>query len=137
MTTKLYTVKLLLGISAMARSDSSQSFSPIGFLPGATNSLAYAITADGATVVGQISTTTDSKNDTQAFRWTAQDGIVKLGDLPGGCVCSFAYGVFNDGQTIVGTGNIARALNAYKTEAFRWTSTGGMEGLGFLPGKTD
>ena len=49
-----------------------------------------------------------------------------LGDLPGGSFSSSAYGISADGTVAVGTSN--SSLN----EAFRWTSGGGIEGLGNL-----
>jgi len=51
-----------------------------------------------------------------------------LGNLPGGSFSSNAYGVSAYGA-VVGQGNSASG-----TEAFRWTSGGGMVGLGDLPG---
>lgn len=52
-----------------------------------------------------------------------------LGDLPGGGYESFAYGISDDGQTIVGQGTSASG-----PEAFRWTLAGGMAPLGDLSG---
>jgi probable HAF family extracellular repeat protein len=55
--------------------------------------------------------------------------MVGLGDLPGGSFNSQAFGVSANGSVVVGRGNSASG-----TEAFRWTSGGGMVGLGDLPG---
>ena len=63
-----------------------------------------------------------------AFRSTPQ-GLVSLGDLPGGIEDGIANDVSFDGSTIVGRSNSA---NGY--EGFRWTEAGGMEPLGDLPG---
>jgi probable HAF family extracellular repeat protein len=52
-----------------------------------------------------------------------------LGDLPGGSFSSQALGVSADGSVVIGAGSSASG-----TEAFRWTSGGGMVGLGDLPG---
>jgi probable HAF family extracellular repeat protein len=52
-----------------------------------------------------------------------------LGDLPGGSFESGALGVSGDGSIVVGYGRSALGL-----EAFRWTSGGGMVGLGHLAG---
>src|SRR5262249_38158112 len=57
--------------------------------------------------------------------------FVPLGDLAGGSFNSQAWGVSTDGSTAVGVGTTAAGQ-----EAFRWTSGGGMVGLGFLPGHT-
>ena len=63
----------------------------------------------------------------QAFRWTADDGMVGLGDLPGGHFSSHATDASADGAIVVGYGS-----NAVDLEAFRWTSDGGIVGLGDL-----
>jgi probable HAF family extracellular repeat protein len=55
--------------------------------------------------------------------------MVGLGDLPGGGFWSAAFGVSADGSVVVG-----RGVSDPNTEAFRWTSGGGMVGLGHLPG---
>ena len=55
--------------------------------------------------------------------------MVGLGDLPGGSFSSIANGISADGSVVVG-----RGASASGTEAFRWTSGGGMVGLGDLPG---
>lgn len=55
--------------------------------------------------------------------------MVGLGDLHGGAFGSGASAVSADGSVIVGG-----ATSAAGTEAFRWTSGGGMVGLGDLEG---
>ena len=55
--------------------------------------------------------------------------MVGLGDLAGGSFSSFANGVSADGLVVVGGSNSASG-----SEAFRWTSGGGMVGLGDLAG---
>ena len=50
-------------------------------------------------------------------------------DLTGGTFSSSAFGVSGDGSTIVGI-----SKSGSGNEAFRWTSGGGMMGLGDLPG---
>lgn len=59
----------------------------------------------------------------------AQSQFVPLGDLPGGDVFSGATAINPDGTAVVGFG-----WNGTATEAFLWTPTGGMVGLGLLPG---
>ena len=58
--------------------------------------------------------------------------MVGLGDLPGGSFGSFATAVSADGSVIVGGGDYD--LSSANSQAFRWTSGGGMVGLGDLPG---
>lgn len=52
-----------------------------------------------------------------------------LGDLPGDPFNSRAFGVSPDGRTIVGQGTTGSEF-----EAFRWTASAGLVGLGTLPG---
>ena len=42
------------------------------------------------------------QNGPEAFRWTAEGGILGLGDLPGGPVFSEGLGVSADGLVVVG-----------------------------------
>jgi probable HAF family extracellular repeat protein len=143
---------------------------------GATNSTARGISADGNIIVGYGSSAASTATCgmcQEAFKWTAQTGIVPLGDLPGGNLASAANAISADGRVIVGTGTSAvgsapviwddtgihnlgylpggasgtcNAVNhdgsvivgtsssVNGTEAFRWTASGGMIGLGDLPG---
>ena len=55
--------------------------------------------------------------------------ITDVGDLPGGMVFTYIYGISADGTVVVGQGN---GLNG--VEAFRWTQSGGIVGIGDLPG---
>jgi probable HAF family extracellular repeat protein len=65
-------------------------------------------------------------NERNATSLTPSRHFIGLGDLPGGVANSTAYGVSADGTTVVGCGNSATGL-----EAFRWTRVRGMAGLGF------
>jgi probable HAF family extracellular repeat protein len=62
-----------------------------------------------------------------ASRAFAAASLTPLGDLPGGEFESFAYGVSADGSVVVGD-----SRSSDLPEAFRWTSAGGMVGLGDL-----
>lgn len=87
-------------------------------LPGGGGIYPTAISADGAFVVGESS----SSFGTRAFRWTAAGGLEDLGIIDTGV--SSAYGVSNDGATVVGrSGFIA------EDRAFRWSSGSGMTQL--------
>jgi probable HAF family extracellular repeat protein len=81
----------------------------LGFLPGDRNSYAQGVNADGSVVVGQ--------GVTQAFRWTATNGMVGLGFLPGGSI-STALDVSADGKVVVGWGSDAVTG---QVQAIRWT----------------
>ena len=56
--------------------------------------------------------------------------FIPLGDLPGGNFASSAQGVSADGSVVVGGVD-----SSSEQEAFRWTTGGGMVGLGNLPGR--
>jgi probable HAF family extracellular repeat protein len=62
-----------------------------------------------------------------ASRAGASSMFVLLPNLPG--ASSYAHGVSADGSVVVGQSN------ASGVEAFRWTSDGGVVGLGDLPGE--
>ena len=91
------------------------------------------VSNDGTVVVGSgVSAVFDPLNEgwgREAFRWTAETGMVGLGDFPGGFFRSSANGVSADGSVVVGMGNYSPSL-----EAFRWTSANGMVGLGVIEG---
>lgn len=101
--------------------------------PGWVGSFAQSVSADGSVIVGYCGYSYLSDMVThytyEAFSWTAETGMVGLGDLHGGSFHSQAYGVSADGSVIVGLGK-----SDLGDEAFRWTQTGGMVGLGDLPG---
>jgi probable HAF family extracellular repeat protein len=85
---------------------------------------AYGVSSDGSVVVG---------TSQYAFRWTASGGMVVLGLLPQGGY-SIAQGVSADGSVVVGYGDGLEPGETIPTyaDAFRWTASGGMVGLGFL-----
>jgi probable HAF family extracellular repeat protein len=106
----------------------------LGDLPGSPfQSVAFGVSGDGSVVVGGGN---EGGGLGDAFRWTSGGGMVGLGDLPGGTVNSRAFGVSSDGSVVVG-GSISDSgppSDPFVLEAFRWTSAGGMVGLGDLPG---
>lgn len=113
-------------------SSSFARFIPLGSLPGVPaafrGSAALGISGDGKVVVGQA----NSPQGGQAFRWTATEGMIALGDLPGGDFNSSALATNFDGSVVIGRGKSA-ASNP-NDEAFRWTASTGMVALGDLPG---
>ncbi|HQU73354.1 MAG TPA: hypothetical protein PLG66_13715, partial [Calditrichia bacterium] len=96
------------------------SFSGIGF--GGT---AWDVSQDGSVLVGY---STDGAGDSWAFRWTAAGGLTNLGSFTGNPP-SYAYGVSDDGNVVVG-----KAVNG-SFQAFRWTTGEGMVNLGTLDGR--
>ena len=84
-------------------------------------SKAYAISGDGAVMVGDVVSPGESY---EGFRWSA-GSLTQASGIPGAGSQSHAYAVSADGSVIVGQSG---------TEAFRWTAAGGMSGLGYLDG---
>lgn len=87
-------------------------------LPGDVSSQAIALSADGAVVVG-ISKSISGKS--QAFRWSALEGITGLGLMDGG-TSSRALAVSADGSTVVGDGDAKDTSAA----VFRWSASSGL-----------
>ena len=100
----------------------------LGDLPGTADgssryaSKAVGVSADGSVIVGRGY----SSSGPEAFRWTTDEGMIGLGDLPGGDeFVSRARAVSGDGTVIVGRG---RSDNGQ--EAMYWTAETGMVGMG-------
>lgn len=102
------------------------------------NSIANAVTDNGAVIVGKHEVQKAIEGETitvkEAFRWQQNTGITGIGFLafpPGTYPFSIAYDVTPDGSVIVG--NSGYVLNGQAMgEAFRWTTSDGMQGLGTL-----
>jgi probable HAF family extracellular repeat protein len=84
-----------------------------------------ALSQDGSVAAG-IGSSVLSQNPFrfEALRYTAKDGMIGLGDLPGGTFDSWALAISGDGSVIVGSGDtdIGRA-------AFIWDAEHGMRNL--------
>jgi len=102
----------------------STGYFPLGNL-GAPQTNGAAVSADGAVVVGF----SNFGSHVEAFRWTAQTGMVGLGTVPG-FPNSMASDVSADGTVVVGT----FAVNFAEAPAFRWTAQEGMVSLGDFSG---
>ncbi|MGD8453560.1 MAG: PEP-CTERM sorting domain-containing protein [Phycisphaerae bacterium] len=94
-----------------------------GLAPSTANtwSLAEGISDDGSTIVGFSRTTVEG---IEAFRWTAAEGMIGLGDFDGGSFASVARGCNADGSIIFGDGTTANG-----GRAFTWTEADGMQQL--------
>jgi probable HAF family extracellular repeat protein len=104
----------------------------LGTFPGGnSHSYSQGISADGTVLVGSVKIGMYKR---EAFQWTRDDGMVGLGWLSSGSSAdywySFAYGVSANGSVIVGYSS----STPVDPQAFRWTQSGGMVGLGGLPG---
>ena len=77
----------------------SDGFQPLGDLAGGSNdSIAFAISSDGSTIVGR----SDSSNGEEAYVWRESHGMMGIGDLPGGDFESTAWHVSATGRFAVG-----------------------------------
>ncbi|MDZ4740655.1 MAG: autotransporter domain-containing protein [Alphaproteobacteria bacterium] len=102
----------------------------------------FVMSTDGS-VIGGYSVNSNGVNDwLEAFRWTSGAGMQGLGLLGvwvlgqfdgsyGGDRLSFPYLMSADGSVIGGYSSNSNGVNDW-LEAFRWTSGGGMQGLGVL-----
>jgi uncharacterized membrane protein len=109
------------GFKQAVRWTARQGAVGLGFLPGGTFSSAAGVSAEGGVVVGDA-----DGGDTpalRAVRWTAATGLVAVDALPGATICT-ASGVSADGVHIAGT------CSAIASEAFRWSESAGVRGLG-------
>jgi uncharacterized membrane protein len=86
-----------------------------------------ALSSDGRVAVGNA-----GSNPTGGFRWTHENGLIRLPTLGGGNFPSPALDLSADGSVVVGDSPSARLPNGFR-EAFRWTEQGGIKGLGALP----
>lgn len=114
--------------TSVTSADSLPSFQGLGVLSGGNNSWAYGVSGDGTTVVG----CSQSTPGPQAFRWTADEGMIGLGDLPGGGHTSRGTRVSTDGSVVVG--NAWYQGECTRTHAFRWTAAEGVVDLGTFVG---
>jgi probable HAF family extracellular repeat protein len=86
-------------------------------------SRATAVSYDGSVVVGAT--------DSRLFRWSASEGVIDLGALPGSCAGE-AYGVSGDGSVVVG---YSESVQGYG--AFIWTADQGMSEFDELSDPTE
>lgn len=114
--------------------------SPLGNLNGLSHGSAQAVSADGSVLAGFSAANTlenegspDTSHTTRAFRWTSAGGFQALGSLKSGGA-SRADGISGDGRIVVGRAESSGGGTS--TEAFVWTTTSVMQGLGVLPGAT-
>ena len=122
--------------------DPINGFDCIGILDpaegGSLMSVGMDISGDGNSVVGYGSA--PSTTSIAALLWTSTMGLVSLEYLPADepepfyTSQSFAYGISDDGQTVVGASSSNKHVDRGE-QAFRWTQGTGMQPLGFLTGE--
>jgi probable HAF family extracellular repeat protein len=100
----------------------SSGWESLPMLDGYENSLAAAVAANGAVIVGRAFNGFGFE-DSVAVYWTPDGAVVSLGALGG--AWSAAYGVSANGAIIVG----AAEDSARRLRAFRWAAGVGMEDL--------
>ena len=81
---------------AVPNADAAPVFQGLGLYPGGIYSRAFGISADGSTIVGQVS---NSQRGHQAAVWTADSGFTLL---PDNHYLSTAHSVSHDGTRIIG-----------------------------------
>ncbi len=95
--------------------------------PSHKSTAAHAISADGSTVVGGDTIwAVNNSRETEAFRWTEAEGMIGLGDLPGGDRQGTAFDVSGDGSFVVGRGSVGFVQGYPDYHAFVWDSQNGM-----------
>ena len=122
--------------------DSINGFERIGMLDpqegGSPMSVGMDISGDGSAIVGYGSA--PSTPAIAALLWTSSMGLVSLEYLPDDepepffYSQSFAYGISDDGQTVVGSSSSSKHVERGE-QAYRWTQGTGMQPLGFLTGE--
>jgi uncharacterized protein with beta-barrel porin domain len=117
----LFTSSSLIALAASASPGRAQSFQGLGFIgtPGVSlSSVAAGISADGSMVVG----TTESGVIFQAYRWTAQTGMVGLGPTE-----PFSGG--SSASDVSADGSVLSATIIGGSQAARWTAATGFQRL--------
>jgi probable HAF family extracellular repeat protein len=137
----LKTIFAFFGAAALLSVSQVQAanFTGLGYLPGGDFSYAADVSADGSVVVGTSgrASSLDGTSFREAFRWTAEDGMVGLGYIgfigdEGYVPGSYAADVSADGSVVVGYADGAVIPDSGFAGAFRWTAEDGMVSLGVL-----
>lgn len=90
---------------------------------------ATGISADGTTLALRNA---DNGVENEAARWRADSGVTLLGHLSNGIGASLGNGVSGDGNVFFGSSQFV----SDPSQAFRWTESEGIVGLGTLPGRS-
>ncbi|MHB1037756.1 MAG: choice-of-anchor D domain-containing protein [Pirellulales bacterium] len=90
-------------------------------IAGQVDTKVLDVSADGSVVVGSIGPLNSQSPSERAFRWSAETGFVRIGDLPNGSPRSTATGISDDGSVVVGYNGYAEGLSP-PSQGFRWTA---------------
>jgi len=107
----------------------------LDWIPGGWYHEVSGVSADGSAVIGYGRSV--DKGNFEASRWTSDQGTIGLGSIHNAIISGEATAGSADGSVVVGHSiapGAAPGQGSNHTEAFRWTSAGGMKGLGDLPG---
>lgn len=122
-------VALVLAVAVLATDAPAASFQPLGLGPGATQSFAWDVSADGSVVVGSHWVPSGFAIPQRAFRWAS--GVFQdLGSLDPDAPEAQALGVSDDGSRVVGW---SRAISGFQ-RPFLWTPATGMQEIPDIPG---
>ena len=113
----LIIIEIFIGHSVCA----AATFQGLGYLTGGSCSEATAVSADGSVVVG----TSCTASGVQAFRWTADTGIVAI-PIPDGLTDSWATDISADADFLLGYVWISDSP-PYGYEGFRWHISGQLD----------
>ena len=128
--------------AAPATAAAQASFTGLGQLEDRyIESHGLGVSSDGSVVVGRAvlfhASTPSSRGYSQPFRWTRDEGMTGLGNLPFGSgdqyLTSSAHDTNADGSVIVGDGDIGTTGQRLDRVGFRWTSGTGMLALDAFP----
>jgi len=104
---------------------------PVPALSGANFNTGFAISGDGASVVGGSGTW---GTPFTPYR-SGTDGLISLGDLPGGRIVGQGFGASFDGSAVVGFSEVVGPDEGGPlSNAFRWTEDDGIVALAPLAG---
>ena len=121
-TSVAWTVVVVLAVAGIARAQ-PPGYQGLGYLPGGVYPRAdRACSADGSVVVGSSRSASGLQ---QAFRWTAETGMVPLA-TPAGQTMSWANDVSADGDYAVGWAG-SDFGSAIGWEGVRWGPGGGLD----------
>ena len=122
------------GRAAATCSADGSNVVPITSSPGGQDlQVGTQISDDAATIFGYY---LDAQLNTKPVFWTAGGGFQPLA-LPAGfnAAAPISRCISADGKTSAGNmWNANSEIGTSSTQAYRWTATGGVSGLGFLPG---
>src|SRR5262249_55059976 len=118
------------GQTSAYRWTSATGMQDLGLLPGGSTALANGVNSDGSVVVGSASS---SSSVSQSFRWTVATGMQAL-PLQSGFAAGTATNVSADGSVTVGFSTPSGSDGYRSDRAYRYTTAGGYQNLGVLPG---